>query len=124
MGQGGEVFVLDMGNPVKIIDLANELIKRSGFESGKDIKIEHIGARPGEKLFEEILTAEEGTAATQNQKIFVAKISSINIGGLDQLAGEFMGFVDKSDKKSIINTLGKLIPSYKPSNHVLNNKFK
>jgi FlaA1/EpsC-like NDP-sugar epimerase len=122
MGQGGEVFVLDMGSPVKIIDLADELIKRSGFEPGKDIKIEIIGKRPGEKLFEEILTAEEGTTATQNQKIFMAKIPPTNIGDLDLLAGEFMDFVDNSDKERIINTFKKLIPSYRPSEHVLNNK--
>src|SRR6185436_9848749 len=60
MGEGGEVFVLDMGKPVNILDLAREMIKLSGFVPDKDIAITFIGIRPGEKLFEEMLTAEEG----------------------------------------------------------------
>lgn len=75
IGEGGEIFVLDMGEPVKIIDLARELIRLSGLEPEKDIKVEFIGARPGEKLFEEVLTAEEGTTTTRYQKIYRAKTS-------------------------------------------------
>ena len=78
MGQGGEVFVLDMGEPMKIIDLARQMIKLSGFEPDKDIPIVISQPRPGEKLFEEILTAEEGTVATRNQKIFRARLLDIN----------------------------------------------
>jgi len=75
IGKGGEIFVLDMGEPVKIVDLAKELIRLSGFEHEKDIKIEFTGVRPGEKLFEEVLTAEEGTTTTRYQKIYRAKTS-------------------------------------------------
>jgi len=78
MGQGGEVFVLDMGKPIKIVDLATEMIKLSGYEPDKDIAIVFTGIRPGEKLFEEILTVEEETVATQNRKIFEAKLSEVN----------------------------------------------
>ena len=78
MGQGGEVFVLDMGKSIKILDLAKEMIRFSGLEPDKDIPIVFTGARPGEKFFEEILTAEEGVMATSNQKIFVAKLSEVN----------------------------------------------
>ncbi len=73
MGEGGEVFVLDMGNPVRIVDLAKGLIKRSGFEPGRDIKIEYTAPRPGEKFFEEILTAEEGTECHEKSKNFYGK---------------------------------------------------
>jgi FlaA1/EpsC-like NDP-sugar epimerase len=73
MGKGGEVFILDMGEPVKILDLAKDLISLSGFKPDEDIKIEFVGVRPGEKLFEELLTAEEGTTSTQHKQIFVAK---------------------------------------------------
>jgi FlaA1/EpsC-like NDP-sugar epimerase len=73
MGNGGEVFVLDMGEPVKIVDIAEELIRIHGLEPYKDIDIQFTGLRPGEKLFEEILTAGEGTDASRHQKIYVAR---------------------------------------------------
>jgi FlaA1/EpsC-like NDP-sugar epimerase len=73
MGQGGEVFVLDMGEPVKIVDLAEEIIRLSGYEPGKDIEIVYTGIRPGEKLFEEILTSDEAAIATKHKKIFVSQ---------------------------------------------------
>jgi FlaA1/EpsC-like NDP-sugar epimerase len=78
MGEKGEIFVLDMGEPVKIINLAQDLIRLSGFEPDKDIKIEFTGIRPGEKLFEEVLTAEEGTKATKHERIFIAKATDID----------------------------------------------
>lgn len=78
MGQGGEVFVLDMGEAVSIVDLAKEMIRLSGFEPDRDIPIVFTGIRPGEKLFENILTAEEGTAATRHQKIFTAKLAQVD----------------------------------------------
>ncbi len=73
MGQGGEVFVLDMGEPVRIIDLAEQMIRLTGHTPYSDIPIVFSGVRPGEKLFEELLTAEEGTTATHHSQIFVAK---------------------------------------------------
>jgi FlaA1/EpsC-like NDP-sugar epimerase len=73
LGNGGEVFVLDMGKPVKILDIAEELIRIHGMEPYKDIEIRITERRPGEKLFEEILTAEEGTLASRHEKIFVAR---------------------------------------------------
>ncbi|MFA4133391.1 MULTISPECIES: polysaccharide biosynthesis protein [unclassified Brevibacillus] len=73
LAKGGEVFILDMGNPVRIADLARDLIRLSGFEPEKEIKIIYSGIRPGEKLFEELLTDEEGTTATKHNRIFVGK---------------------------------------------------
>lgn len=84
MGAGGEVFVLDMGEPVRIMDLARDLIRLSGFEPDVDIPILFTGMRPGEKLYEELLTAEEGTLATSHQRIFVAPASGAEIP-LEQL---------------------------------------
>lgn len=72
LGRGGEVFVLDMGQPVKILDLAHNIIRFFGLEPDKDVPIVFTGLRPGEKLFEEILTAEEGTTVTIRKKIFIA----------------------------------------------------
>lgn len=112
MGQGGEVFVLDMGDPVKIIDLAKELIRRSGFEPDEEIRIEYTGPRPGEKLFEEILTAEEGVVATQNQKIFMAKLAQSEEKKLNSGLEELKKAAYNGDITTIIEILKKLIPTY------------
>lgn len=79
MARGGEIFVLDMGEPVKITDLADNMIRLSGLEPGRDIAIEFTGPRPGEKLAEEILTAEEGTRATQNSRIYMANMPELTV---------------------------------------------
>jgi len=117
MGQGGEVLVLDMGEPINIFNLAKEMIKLSGLEPDKDIPVVFTEPRSGEKFFEEILTAEEGTIATQNQKIFVAKLSQINEkklkGALERLKEE----VRKNNQREIVNILKQLIPSFKHQNH-------
>lgn len=78
MGQRGEIFVLDMGEPVKIQDLARDLIRLSGFQPDKDIQIAFTGIRPGEKLFEEVLTNEEGTKTTRHERIFIAPATDQN----------------------------------------------
>jgi len=75
MGEGGEVFALDLGEPVRILDMAHELIRLSGLEPDRDIPIVFTGAVSGEKIFEDILTGEEGTAATHNSQIFKARVS-------------------------------------------------
>lgn len=84
MAKGGEIFVLDMGEPVRIMDLAKSLIELSGFEPGKDIEIKITGIRPGEKLYEELLTAEEGITATTHNRIFVAKRGNVNPKGIEE----------------------------------------
>ncbi|MFA6190609.1 MAG: nucleoside-diphosphate sugar epimerase/dehydratase [Candidatus Staskawiczbacteria bacterium] len=101
MGNGGEVFVLDMGEYVKIIDLAKEMIKLSGYEPDKDIAIVFTGIRPGEKLFEEILTAEEGTVATQNKKIFKAKLSEVDSLILKNNINKLNNLINGKDKDKI-----------------------
>ncbi|TSC95216.1 MAG: polysaccharide biosynthesis protein CapD [Parcubacteria group bacterium Licking1014_1] len=109
MGKGGEVFVLDMGKPVKILDLAKEMIRLSGFEPDKDIAIVFTGIRPGEKLFEEILTAEEGVVATQNQKIFIAKLSNVNPRKLEKELNNIKNIADKFAKEKIVDCLKKML---------------
>jgi len=112
MGQGGEVFVLDMGKPVKIKELAKELIRLSGLEPDKDIAIVYTEPRPGEKIFEEILTAEEGTMATSNKKIFIAKLSGVNEEKLKSGLEKLSVLAHNRDKVNIIKTLKELIPAY------------
>ena len=114
MGNGGDVFVLDMGDPVSIYKVAEEVIRLSGLEPDKDIPIVISGKRPGEKLFEELLTAEEGTLATVHEKIFSSKITGRvdrnylkKIERLISLARE-----DKENAK-LLALLRKLVPTYR-----------
>ncbi|MGE5572164.1 MAG: polysaccharide biosynthesis protein [Bacteroidota bacterium] len=83
MGEGGEVFVLDMGDPVRIADLARDLVRLSGLDPDRDIEIRFTGVRPGEKLFEELLTAEEGTVATCHERIFIARSKAALDGSVE-----------------------------------------
>lgn len=112
MGNGGEVYVLDMGNPIKIIDLAKDMIKLSGFEPDKDIAIVFSGVRPGEKLFEEILTAEEGTEATQNKKIFIARLSKLNLENFESKINQLEALINFAEKEKIISFLKNIVPNY------------
>ena len=90
IGKAGDVLVLDMGEPVKIVELAEELIRIHGMEPYKDVDIEFIGLRPGEKLFEEILTAEEGTVASKHERIFIARNSEkYSIEEIENILKEF-----------------------------------
>jgi len=106
---GGEVFVLDMGKPIKIMDLAKEMIRFSGLELDKDIAIVFTGARPGEKLFEEILTGEEGIAATKNKKIYEAKMSGIDESKLRDNLKNIAESVKLQDKKEIKDILRDIV---------------
>jgi FlaA1/EpsC-like NDP-sugar epimerase len=92
LGQGGEVFVLDMGEPVSILQLAEDLIRLNHLEPYRDIKIDFTGLRPGEKLFEEILTAEEGTHSTTHAKVYIARNSShFDPAGLEAMIDDLDG---------------------------------
>ncbi len=106
MGQGGEIFVLDMGEPVKIIDLARDLIRLSGFEVGRDIVIEFTGLRPGEKMFEELLTNKESLGHTRHQKIFVAPFSEpISHALLDHHLQQLEELARRFDRPELIKLL-------------------
>jgi len=121
MAKGGEIFVLDMGDPVKIITLAEDLIRLSGFEPGKDIKIKFIGLRPGEKLFEELLLDEEGITSTSNAKIFIAKPIDIPFEELQsKLRILEEGIENDSD---MLDLMKDIIPTYK-TNEEVNQAFE
>lgn len=114
--EGGETFILDMGKPVKIDDLARDLIRLSGFEPDKDIDIIYSGIRPGEKLFEEILTAEEGTTATKHDRIYISKPIDISNDRFSTLLGklEEMIYIREQLPTSveIKEVLSLIVPSY------------
>jgi FlaA1/EpsC-like NDP-sugar epimerase len=118
LGQGGEVFVLDMGEPVTIDRLARDMITLSGFEPETDIAIEYIGLRPGDKLIEELFTVGEHHRCTSHEKIFVAgNPMKIDSGNLDAQVGSLLAGAKCNDMKSITNTLCQLVPGYLPTVH-------
>ena len=112
MAQGGEVFILDMGKPVKIVDLARDLIQLSGFEVDVDIKIEFSGIRPGEKLYEELLTAEEGTTSTRHQRIFVAKACGVDVAGVEALLQTIRENGSYLSREEILQELQGVVPGF------------
>ena len=114
MGKGGEVFVLDMGEPIRILDLAKEMIRFSGLEPDKDIAIVLTSPRPGEKFFEEILTAEEGTASTQNQKIFTARLSAVKETALEDELNVLEKVAKNNIKDELLKIFKEIVPTFKP----------
>ena len=112
MAKGGEVFVLDMGEPVRIADLASDLISLSGLVPEQDIEIKYTGLRPGEKLFEELLSAEDGTDTTHHEKIFTAKIKEISKEQMDKYVEELLAHTDEDE---VVETLQKVVPMYTPN---------
>lgn len=120
MGQGGEIYVFDMGQQVKIADLAKAMIKLSGFIPDKDIRIEYIGLRPGEKLYEELVTDHEKTIPTHHEKIRKALVEEIN-GKLvlEKIDTLLMDLYSLSNKE-VVNLMKELIPEY----HTTNGKFE
>lgn len=109
----GEIFVLDMGEPVRIDDLARNMIKLSGFEPDVDIAIEYTGLRPGEKLFEELLMAEEGLRKTENDMIFIGQLENIDIAWFESKLRELKIACDANDM-SIRDLVRELVPTYVP----------
>ncbi|MFC1782975.1 polysaccharide biosynthesis protein, partial [Planctomycetota bacterium] len=112
MGQGGEIFVLDMGEPVKIADLARELITLSGFRVGEDIEIEFSGIRPGEKLFEELATTGENMQPTRHPKISIWKNVPPEEKILQNALDKLLPAADRGDRKEIIQLIKEIVPEY------------
>jgi FlaA1/EpsC-like NDP-sugar epimerase len=110
--RGGEIFILDMGKPVRIKQLAEDLIRLSGYEPYVDIDIEYSGIRPGEKLYEELYFSEEEVMVTKHNRIFVSKPMSIDINDLEFGVRKLEKVYDQ-DRDMMIQMLSKLVPSYK-----------
>ncbi|MDR9399820.1 MAG: nucleoside-diphosphate sugar epimerase/dehydratase [Psychroflexus sp.] len=113
MGNGGEIYVFDMGEQVKILDLARKLIRLSGFIPDQDIKIEFTGLRPGEKLYEELLADKENTLPTHHKKILIAKSSYQYDNSKRILLNNLFEQIEDLDEKKSIKTLKELIPEYR-----------
>ena len=112
MAKGGEIFILDMGEPIRIIDLAEDLIRLSGFIPYEDIDIQFTGLRPGEKLYEELLLSEEGISETAHSKIFIGKPVFSDLNHLIHHLEILKGVVNKGEEEDIRQYLKKLVPEY------------
>lgn len=108
--EGGEVFLFNMGKSVKIRDMACDLIQLHGLKPDQDIKLVYTGLRPGEKLYEELLTSEEGTASTKHEKIFKAKINPLDTAELER---DLDILANNRDTMTILQTIKRMIPTYK-----------
>lgn len=118
MGRGGEIFVFDMGRPVRIYDLAERMIRLSGLEPGKDIQIVETGLRPGEKLYEELLAQDENTLDTHHPKIRKAKVRSCDVGMLHKKLIELGNELISGDEFSLVAKMKEIVPEYKSNNSV------
>lgn len=114
MGKGGEIFVLDMGEPVKIVDLARDLIRLSGFRED-EIEIVFTGTRPGEKLFEELSLGEENVAKTSHPKVFVGRTLNWSSEQIQAGLAELVGVMDCADASTVREALQRVVPEYAPA---------
>jgi FlaA1/EpsC-like NDP-sugar epimerase len=111
-GEGGEIFVLDMGEPVRIVDLAKNMIRLAGFKE-EDIAIEFTGLRPGEKLYEELLLSDEGLKETSNDLIYVARPLDLTLNTIQAYISKLECLVaGKASKSEVINVLSEMIPTF------------
>ncbi|MGN0454191.1 MAG: polysaccharide biosynthesis protein [Ruminococcus sp.] len=117
MAKGGEIFVLDMGEPVKILTLAENLIRMYGKVPYKDVEIKFTGLRPGEKLYEELLMNEEGLKSTANKKIFIGKQIHINPTELLSQLDHLQSVVETNDSEATVHVLEEIVPTF---NHKTN----
>lgn len=121
MGLGGEIFVFDMGEPVKIIDLAKRMIKLSGFEPDIDIKILYTGLRPGEKLYEELLTDGTKTLPTHHEKIMISKDQTMNFVEINALTQKLYETAKEKDKQEVVIFLKQIVKEFKSNNSIYEN---
>lgn len=118
MGKGGEIYLFDMGKPVRIADLADRMIRLSGLEPGKDIEITYTGLRPGEKLYEELLAAQEGTVPTHHPRILIGHTTAVDPAASMQAVKGILAAAQTGDGESCVRLLKALIPEYRSNNSI------
>ena len=116
MGQGGEIYIFDMGQPVKIIDLARNMIRLSGLEPEKDIELKIMGLRPGEKIFEELLANEENTVPTHHKKIMIAEVRQYDFSKVSVETSELITLFQPQDNFEIVRKMKEMVPEFKSQN--------
>ena len=115
MGQGGDIFVFDMGKPVKIYDLATKMIQLSGL---KNIKIKEVGLRPGEKLYEELLATKENTMPTYHPKIMRAEVRKYSLEDIDKAYAELWELMPTLDPLQLVGKMKAIVPEFKSNNSI------
>lgn len=120
MGKGGEIFVFDMGEPVKIYDLAKKMIQLSGLEYGKDIEIKEVGLRPGEKLYEELLNDQESCLPTYHPKIMRAKVRVYEHQVIEKHLEELASIIVDGDTFALVTKMKTIVPEYISNNSIFN----
>jgi FlaA1/EpsC-like NDP-sugar epimerase len=122
--KGGEIFILDMGSPVKIRELAENLIRLSGHIPGEDIEIKYTGLRDGEKLYEELLISEEGIQKTESNLIYVARPMEFDSEKLFLRLDEMKRNIETASNKEIVDVIKELVPTFTPNNVAYNDTEK
>ncbi|MNT27381.1 UDP-N-acetyl-alpha-D-glucosamine C6 dehydratase [compost metagenome] len=118
MGQGGEIFVFDMGKSVKIVELAKKMIRLSGFKPNEDIEIKFTGLRPGEKLYEELLNDLENTLPTHHEKIMIAKVRENNYNIVSLKLAELKLRLATQNKNEVVYQMKLIVPEFKSKNSI------
>ena len=118
MGEGGEIFLFDMGQPVKIADLATKMIQLSGLTPGQDIEIKYTGLRPGEKLYEELLATKENSIETHHPKITRAKVRQYDFGQIERVINDLVSSLDESSDMKLVQQMKQIVPEYQSQNSV------
>ena len=120
---GGEIFILDMGSPVKIRELAENLIRLSGHIPGEDIEIKYTGLRDGEKLYEELLISEEGIQKTESNLIYVARPMEFDSDYLFKRLAEVKEVIETAPNEDIVEVVKELVPTFVPNNVAYNKEM-
>jgi FlaA1/EpsC-like NDP-sugar epimerase len=118
MGNGGEIYIFDMGEAIKILDLAKKMISLSGLELGRDIQIIFTGLRPGEKLYEELLANEENTIATNHQKIKIAKVRQYDFDTIESRIDKLLTLLQTNDNMELVRQMKYIVPEFISQNSV------
>jgi len=116
MGKGGEIYVFDMGKPVKIVNLARKMIKLAGYQPGTDIEIVYTGLRPGEKLYEELLSSEETTLPTHHEKISIARVVSHDYVDASMAIDKLLELNKESDNMAVVKQMKAIVPEFVSKN--------
>ena len=118
MSNGNEIFVFEMGEPVKIVDLAEKMIKLAGYIPGRDIEIKFTGLRPGEKLYEEVLSNEENTVPTEHKKIKIAKVREYDFRSIEESFSNLIEIAKRGEVLNAVRNMKMIVPEFKSNNSI------